>query len=204
MPRKNEPKERTCIVTRQTKPVDQLLRFVQAPDGTVVPDLRRRLPGRGVWVTATRDAVATAERKRLFARGFKSDARVESGLADRVEKLLVDAALAGLSMARKAGCVVTGFTKVEAAIARDKVVAIIEAADGAEDGVRKIAAALRRRFGGAETVRVICAFTSQQMDLALGRTNVIHAALLEGRASDGFLTRARSLAQFRDSAAGTQ
>lgn len=191
-------------MTRRTKPIDQLMRFAQAPDGSVVPDLRRRLPGRGVWVTATRDAVATAVSKRLFARGFKSDVRGEAGLAERVERLLTEAALASLSMARKAGCVVTGFAKVEAAIARDKVVAVIEATDAADDGVRKIAAALRRRFDAVEAVPVIRAFTSQQMDLAFGRTNVIHAALLEGRAGDGFMARAQTLARFRDDAAGTQ
>lgn len=204
MPRKNEPTERTCIVTRQTRPIEDLLRFVQAPDGTVVPDLRRKLPGRGVWVTATRDAVETAERKRLFSRGFKASAEIEPGLADRVEQLLADAALASLSMARKAGCVVSGFSKVETAILRDPVVALVQATDAAEDGIRKIMAALRRRFEASETVPVIRTFRSAQMDLALGRTNVIHAALLEGRASDGFLAKARSLTRFNEGAAGTR
>lgn len=204
MPRGNGPTERTCIVTRRTKPVDRLIRFVQAPDGDVVPDLRRRLPGRGVWVTASREAVDAAERKRLFARGFRAEVRVAPGLAARVERLIEEAALASLSMTRKAGCVVAGFAKVEAALGRDTVVALIAAAEAADDGMRKIAAAVRRRFGAADAVPVIRAFASAQLDLALGRPNVIHAALLEGRASDGFMTRAEQLAGYRDGAAGTE
>ena len=103
MPGRNAPTERTCVVTRQTLPVDALIRFVVAPDGTVVPDLRRRLPGRGVWVTADADHVAKAERKGLLARAFDGPARVEPGLAERVEKLLLAAAIGALSLARKAG-----------------------------------------------------------------------------------------------------
>jgi len=203
MPRKTESKERRCIVTRETRPVDDMLRFVLAPDGSVVPDVRRRLPGRGVWVTAEREMVDTAERKRLFARGFKAEARVDPGLADRVDKLLEDAALAALSMTRKAGAIVTGFAKVEAAIAKGAIAGIVEASDAGEDGIRKIAAALRRRFDDADQVPVYRMFRSEQLDLALGRSNVIHAALLEGHASNGFAERAGFLARYRGGAAGT-
>ncbi len=81
-----------------------------------MPDLRRRLPGRGVWVTARKEIVAAAERKRLFARGFKAPVAVDPGLADRVGQLLEDGAVQAL-LARKAGELVAGFAKVEAAIA---------------------------------------------------------------------------------------
>jgi uncharacterized protein len=64
-------RERTCIVTRRARPVGELIRFVVAPDGTLVPDLRRKLPGRGVWVTASSAIVAEAERKRLFQKQFE-------------------------------------------------------------------------------------------------------------------------------------
>ena len=84
LPRANEPSERTCVVTRRTEPVARLIRFVMAPDGSVVPDLRRRLPGRGVWITAKADYVRTAERRRLFARGFGVPVKVEPDLAERV------------------------------------------------------------------------------------------------------------------------
>ncbi|HET7717906.1 MAG TPA: DUF448 domain-containing protein [Bauldia sp.] len=103
MPPRNEPPTRTCIVTREALPAERLIRFVAAPDGTVVPDLRRRLPGRGVWVSADAEHIRTAERKRLFARGLGEEVKVEPGLADRVAALLKESALSALSLARKAG-----------------------------------------------------------------------------------------------------
>lgn len=191
--------ERTCLVGRTVRPVEDLVRFVLDPEGRVVPDLKRTLPGRGVWVTATREAVATAERKRLFGRGFKAEAVVEPGLADRVEALMRRAALQSLSLARKAGLVTTGFMKVEAAIGAERLAALVEAADGADDGKRKVRAAVMRRFGDAGAVPVIAAFDSTEIGLALGQTNVIHAAVLAGRAGDGFVARAGALARFRGS-----
>jgi len=197
VPRKNEPLERQCAVTRQVLPVSRLIRFVADPDGKIVPDLRRKLPGRGVWVSATRAAVDMAERKRVFGRALKCEVRVEPGLVDRVEALMTKAALSALSLARKAGEVVTGFAKVEAALRRDPVIALIHASDASEDGIRKLAAVAASRFGTTNGAPVVRLFDSTQLDLALGRTNVIHAALLAGRASEGFLARVRELEAFR-------
>jgi hypothetical protein len=174
-----------------------MIRFVLDPDGQVVPDLRRRLPGRGVWVTARVEILAAAERKKLFSRGFRAEAKVEPGLAERVDRLLEDAALQSLSFARKAGEIVTGFAKVETTIARENVVAVVQAAEAGDDGREKIEAALRRRFGKANAVPTIRIFTSGQLDLALGRSNVIHAALLAGRASENAMERVAALARFR-------
>ncbi|MEX0851749.1 MAG: RNA-binding protein [Bauldia sp.] len=192
----NEASERTCIVTRQALPVDALIRFALAPDGSVVPDLRRRLPGRGAWVTASAVHVRLAERKRLFARAFGGPAIVEPGLVERLDALLVSAATGALSLARKAGSLVVGFAKVERALAGDPVVALIHALDAAPDGLDKLAAAARRRFGEGSPPVVAC-FTGEQLDLALGRTNVIHAALLAGPASDYVLARVRDLVRYR-------
>ncbi len=196
MPGRNAPTERTCIVTRQTLPVDELIRFVVAPDGTVVPDLRRRLPGRGVWVTADADHVATAERKGLLARAFDGPARVEPGLAERVEKLLLAATIGALSLARKAGGLVGGFVKVEAALSHGSVVGLIHAAGAAADGAAKLDSVARRRFGEGG-LPIIRALTAEDLDLAFGRTNVIHAALLAGPASANLLARIRDLDRFR-------
>ncbi|MDQ0437494.1 putative RNA-binding protein YlxR (DUF448 family) [Kaistia dalseonensis] len=173
-----------------------MIRFVLDPEGQVVPDLRHRLPGRGVWVTARADMVATAEKKRLFGRGFKAEVKVEPGLAARVETLLEEAALGAISFARKAGEIVTGFAKVETAIARDPVVGLVQATEAAGDGRSKIEAALKRRFGRADAVPIIRIFRSEQLDLALGRSNVIHAALLAGRASENVIERVAALARF--------
>ncbi len=196
MPGRNTPTERTCVVTRQTLPVDALIRFVVAPDGTVVPDLRRRLPGRGVWVTAEAVHVATAERKGLLTRAFDGPARVEPGLAERLDGLLKAAAVGALSLARKAGTVVSGFSKVEAALGRDAVVGLVHAAEASADGAAKLDSAARRRFGEAG-LPIIWSLTGEDLDLAFGRTNVIHAALLAGPASTNLLARIRDLDRFR-------
>jgi predicted RNA-binding protein YlxR (DUF448 family) len=178
------------------RPVEELIRFVRAPDGTVVPDLKRRLPGRGVWVTAEGSVVAEAIKRRVFARGFKSPVTVPPDLVADVERLLQTAALDMMSMANKAGRVVTGFAKVEAVLARNDAVAVIHAQDGGDDGKRKLGQSARRATEGAG-IPVVGMFTSAQMDLALGRQNVIHAALLAGPVSNAFLARAQELARYR-------
>jgi predicted RNA-binding protein YlxR (DUF448 family) len=178
-----------------------MVRFVVGPDGAVVPDVRRRLPGRGVWVTARRHIVAEAVRRRMFGRGFKAEVRVSSELPGEVERLLELSALNALSIAHKAGHVIQGFAKVEAAIAAVQLAALIRARDAGEESGRKLAAALGRRSSGGVAAKaqekIVEAFTSAQLDLALGRLNVVHAALLAGRASEAFLVRWRFLEDFR-------
>jgi predicted RNA-binding protein YlxR (DUF448 family) len=190
-----------CIVTREAKSADELIRFVVAPDGEVVPDIRRKLPGRGVHVTATAADVATAERKHLFAKAFDGRVTVMPGLAERVGGLLESAAVQSLSLARKAGTALFGYSKVEGALAKGGVVALIHAAEAAEDGVAGLAAAARRAGVNPNIFRV---FSGEQLDLAFGRTNVIHAALLAGPASEHALARIRDLVRYRgaDSASG--
>ena len=191
--------ERLCAVTRVVRPVDELIRFVVGPDGAVVPDLKRRLPGRGVWVTATRAVVDDAVKRNAFARSFKRDARAAPDLGATLEWQLTNAALDALAMAHKAGRVAIGFAKTENALAEKPVLAVLTASDGSADGARKIAAAVARRQTDEKSagIPVIGVFTSAQLDLALGRSNVVHAALLAGPASKGFLARRQSLERFR-------
>jgi predicted RNA-binding protein YlxR (DUF448 family) len=201
-PRSGEA-ERFCVVSHAVKPVDELIRFVIGPDGELVADLKRKLPGRGVWVTATRAALAEAVRRKAFARGFKRELRVSADFVDATERLLVRSALDALAIAGKAGHVLIGFAKVETALAHERIAALVHAADAARDGVRKIESALRRRFGAdAEKIPVINALTSQQLDLALGRANVVHAALLAGPASETLIQRMLRLHRFRTGGAG--
>jgi uncharacterized protein len=189
---------RLCIVTREVKPIDDMIRFVVGPDRTVVPDIKRKLPGRGVWVTARRSVLADAIRCKAFPRGFKADVTVLQNLPQCVEQLLERSVLDALAIARKGSAAVAGFTQVESAIETDRIVAIIHARDASADGCRKIAAAIHRRFGDrAEAIVTMAGFSSDQLDLALGRANVIHAALLAGRASDTVLARWRVLDRFR-------
>jgi hypothetical protein len=190
--------ERLCIVTREVKPVGDMIRFVVGPDGSVVPDLKRKLPGRGLWVTARQDAVKLAVERKAFGRGFKRDVRVAPDLDAFVARLLERSALDALAIAHKAGAVLAGFSKVEAALDREPVAALVHATDASADGVRKLAAATMRRFGETDSRPAeIKLFASAQLDLALGRANVVHAAVLAGPASDGFLARCRSLDRFR-------
>lgn len=183
--------ERTCALTREVKPVSELVRFVIGPDGAVVPDLKRKLPGRGLWITGTRAAVEQAVKRNVFARGFKRDVKAAADLADLVDRLLERSALDALGIAAKAGLVPAGFSKVEAALDKGVVLALIHAAEAAPDGKRKLAPS-----NGSRTV-VIEHFSGAQLDLALDRPNVVHAALLAGPGGETFLVRAARLARYR-------
>jgi uncharacterized protein len=186
---RHEP-ERTCIVTREANSPAGLIRFVLGPDNQVVPDLKNKLPGRGAWVTARFDMVEEAAKRRLFARAFKAEAKAPETLAQDIERLLRDDLRQGLALANKAGAVITGFHKVESTITDKPIVALIHAAEAAEDGRRKLANQLRKRFGEAiSSFPVIQELSNDELDLALGRSNVIHAALVAGAGSDGFLNR---------------
>jgi len=195
--------ERLCVATRTVRPVTDLIRFVIGPDGQAVPDLKRKLPGRGVWITATQQVLGEAIKRKAFARGFKRDVRLPADLLSRTEHLLERAAIDALAMAGKAGLVATGFAKVEAALAHDKVIALLHAAEASPDGARKLDAALRRRPKD-RPIGVVSSLTVAQLDLALGRPNVIHAALLAGTPSDTFLARLRRLERFRTGDLGPQ
>ncbi len=179
-------------------PVGELVRFVLGPDATVVADVKNVLPGRGVWVTATRSKVEEAIKRRVFARGFKEQVNAEEGLADQLEQLLEQGTLSAMSISRKAGNLTTGFTKVEAALASGDVIALVHAVDASEDGVKKLAARAAGVIGKANLQGAVRLFTSDQMSLALGRENVIHAALLNGQAGRNFLKQAQRLATYRE------
>ena len=190
--------ERLCAVSRAVKPVDQLIRFVVGPHG-VVPDLKHKLPGRGLWISADKPTLRDAVAKNVFARGFKREVAVTPALVEETERLLQRAALDALSIAGKSGLVAAGFAKAEAALTRDAVVGLIHASDASADGVAKLAGALRRR-ADADRVALVRDFASAQLDLALGRSNVVHAALLAGPANDTFLARLARLERFRSGA----
>jgi predicted RNA-binding protein YlxR (DUF448 family) len=189
--------ERTCIVTRAKGSPDAMIRFVLGPGATVVPDIRRKLPGRGVYVTASADRVAEAVKAKAFARSFKARVEASPALALEIDALLMEDCLQALSIANKAGAVVTGFGKVEEAIAKGGIAGLIHASDGSAEGKHKLGQELRRRCGDQNATPRIELFASSQLDLALGRTNVIHAALIAGRASEAFLAKCRKLALYR-------
>ncbi len=205
---------RMCAVRREQRPVDELIRFVVSPQGEVIADLKRKLPGRGLWISASRQTVAEAVRRHQFSRGFKRDVRVADSLAADTEALLARSAVEALAIAAKAGQVISGFAKVEAGLAdrRDRVaiVALVHASDGASDGIRKLQAQARQNAadqGETPDFPAVTALSSAELDLALGRSNVVHAALLAGPASKTFLSRSQTLVRYRaadaDKTAGT-
>ncbi|MFY9289967.1 MAG: RNA-binding protein [Methylorubrum rhodinum] len=198
---------RTCIVTRVTQSPEAMIRFVLGPDGAVVPDLRTRLPGRGAWVTATRETVAAAVKRRAFNRAFRTSvASVPPDLPDRIAEGLRTDLRQALALANKAGCVVTGFGKVESAIlGPESVAAVIHASDAMPDGRRKLAAALRRRHGDAiSAIPVMDDLSNPELDMALGRDHVIHAALVAGAGTTGYLARWRRFRAFEGLASASE
>jgi len=170
-----------------------MVRFVLSPDGAVTPDIRRRLPGRGVWVDATHSSVAEAVRRRAFSRAFRADVTAPADLADAVAKLLREAALQRLSLARKAGLVTTGFEKVRALLQRGPVTGLVIASDAADDGRDKLEA-LAKKARDLHNDRIVAdVFSSAELESTLGRNRVVHIALSPGRASDLFFTDAMRL-----------
>jgi predicted RNA-binding protein YlxR (DUF448 family) len=188
------PRVRRDIVSGETFPESRLVRFVPGPDGLVIPDVARKLPGRGLWVEARRAAVAQAAAKGLFSRSAKAPLKAPADLADQVEKLLVQRLLSGLGLARRAGALTWGFEKVAAVAASGRAAWLIEASDGSADGRRKIVQAASR---SPDPARLIGVFSASELGLALGLENVIHLALLAGRGAERWTVDVERLAGFR-------
>lgn len=182
--------DRMCIVTRVVKPEDELIRFALSPDGVVVPDLKRKLPGRGVWVSLDRKMLGEAIKRQLFSKGFGAEAKAGPELADLVGLQLRKDVLSALSLARKAGLALSGFMKVEEALIKGNVRMIFHASDGSVDGRQK----LDRKC--AANVVIFDLFASGDLDLAFGKSNVIHAAVANGGMAEKLLDYARKLAQY--------
>ncbi len=175
-----------------------LIRFVVAPDGTVVPDLKRKLPGRGCWVSADRLHVEKAVAKNLFARAFKRQVDVSPELAPRIDRILAQSALGAVGLARKAGAVALGAAKVDNAVRSGEALLVLHATDASQDGVRKITQARRAtaHLGGPE-IRAYKLFSEADLSLALGGTNVIHAAVLAQDAGKMAERRIAALDRYR-------
>ncbi|MFK7792841.1 MAG: RNA-binding protein [Devosiaceae bacterium] len=186
-------RERMCIVTRQHAGDTDLIRFVLDPDGVLVPDLKAVLPGRGAWVTGHKSVLAQAIKRKAFGRALKLDT-APLGLDDIEQRTLATLnhhARGALSMARKAGLVVNGFSKVEGALKGGKAHTLLHATDAGADGVMKL-----DRLAGHVGVPVLRVLPHDEMGLALGLEHVIHAALLDGPGAARFLAPLRRLEDF--------
>lgn len=190
--------ERTCIVTRRAGEPDGLLRFVVGPDMSVVPDLKRQLPGRGCWVSAQRVHVEEAARKNLFSRAFKAKVTPPDDLGGMVDMLMARAALGSLGLARKAGQLVMGAAKVDSAIRSGKAALVLHALEASPDGVRKLDQARRAVvWQEGPSIPAYKLFSEAELGLALGGTNVIHAAVLAGDTGKAVLKRMVALDRYR-------
>lgn len=192
-----------CALTREVKPAADLIRFVVSPDGELVPDTDARAEGRGVWISLGAKAVAEAQKKKAFARSLKAEVKVPDDLAGLTRKRLEERYLSALSLARKAGQLVTGASKVKSAIEAGEVLALLTATDAAEDGRNKLMGSLKGYTRAAEEAGFNPSETphfelldSGQMGLALGIENVIHAALIKGGAAQAAVQRAERLARY--------
>lgn len=185
-------RERRDLVTRQVMEESCLIRFVAGPDGSVVPDLARKLPGRGLWVAADRASIETAASRNLFARAAKAPLKAAPDLAELVARLLTRRCLELLGLARREGVLISGFEKSAAAIRSGRAAWLIEASDGAADGRGKLLALARH-----QTTRVCGVWTAEDLSLALGLENAIHAVLLAGGRADRWTVEVERLAGFR-------
>jgi predicted RNA-binding protein YlxR (DUF448 family) len=187
-------RQRRDLVSGQVMDEARLIRFVAGPDGQTVPDLARKLPGRGLWVAADRTSVETASRKGGFSRAARAKLSAPPDLADQVAALLSRRVLDGLGLARRAGTLTSGFEKTLAAVGSGQAAWLIEASDGAADGRRKLLAAARRVKAAP---RLVGLFSSDELSLALGLGNVIHLAFLAGRGAERWTVDVERLSGFR-------
>jgi predicted RNA-binding protein YlxR (DUF448 family) len=194
LPERPDPRARKSIVTGEILPEAKLVRFVAGPDQSVVPDVARKLPGRGLWVEADRALVEQAARKGAFSRAAKAPLKPPADLADQVEAMLMRRLAQGLGLARRSGDLISGFDQVSKALSARPVAWLIEASDGAFDGRRKLLSLARKQ---ARPTGLIGVFSGEELDLALGLENVIHVALLAGRGAERWTIDVERLSGFR-------
>ena len=178
--------ERTCVLTRRKGNRDQLIRLALGPDGSVAPDVRARAPVRGVWIGVGRPeldgAIANGKLKAALQRAFKTSAlTVPVDLGEQTERALRQAALDRLGMEARAGNLINGADRIEAAARAGKVHLLVHAADAGEDGCRKLDQSWR--VGGGGPRGVIFPEPRTILSLALGRENVVHVALTDPAAA---------------------
>ncbi|WP_295556182.1 RNA-binding protein [uncultured Hyphomicrobium sp.] len=196
--------QRLCAATREALDPGDLIRFVADPSGSMVPDLARRLPGRGVWVKADKAVVAQAVRANVFSKSLKRPVKADSELPERIERLFEKRVLEALAIANKAGLVTTGFQQVAELVESGAAVALVQGGDAADGGREKLArkfAAVARANG--REVAVVTSLSTEQLSLAMGRSNVVHAALIQGGAAQRFLKEAERFHRYRSGSAAS-
>lgn len=182
--------ERKCIVSGESQPKAGLIRFVLGPEDMIVPDIQGRLPGRGIYVAADREALAKAVKKNLFSRAARQPVKVAEDLPDLVERLLVQRVIDLISLGRKAGDAICGYEKVKDWLIKGQARTLIQASDGSERGKEKL-----RPPNGPESL--ISCLTAGEMGLAFSRERAIHAALAAGGLNNRVVEEAARLVGLR-------
>jgi predicted RNA-binding protein YlxR (DUF448 family) len=195
--------ERRCALTHEVKPAGELIRFVVGPDGVLVPDTDAKAEGRGVWVSLGEKYVAEAVRRKAFAKSLKAPVVLPDDLPGLTRLRLEQRFVSSLQMAKKAGQLRTGMTKVKEALEAGVAVALLTATDAAADGRKKLLATLKAVGKSAEeqglnvvNVPHFELLDSGQLGLALGIESVIHAAPTQGAAGEAAVKRAERLARY--------
>ena len=157
-----------------------------SPDGEVAPDVRARAPGRGAWIGVSRvqldAASAKGKLKSALQRAFKTnEIHVPVDLGERIEQALRQTALDRLGMEARASNLINGTDRIATAARSGKVHMLLHAADAGEDGRRSLDQAWR--VGGGEAQGVIFPEERTILSMALGRENVVHAALTDPAAA---------------------
>ncbi len=196
--RGHKSRERKCVSRNQVRDPAEMIRFVVGPDHRVFPDILGKLPGRGVWVSSTREDLDVAINKDGFKRGFKGNVKIPDDLTDQVEAGLRKHTLSLIGMAKKSGKLFIGFDQVMTAAKVDALGWRIEASDGAEGSrgkIRALSKAVAREVG-LKLPRVIGCFHSAELGAIVGRDSLIHCAVPHGRIAKSLGVSARRLSGF--------
>jgi predicted RNA-binding protein YlxR (DUF448 family) len=172
--------QRKCIATGEQLPPERMIRFVIGTDGDVVPDLARRLPGRGMWLRAERALVEKAVAKNLFAKAARAAVRAPADLPERIERLLLEGALSDVGRARRAGRAVSGFVKVEQSIGRGQAALLLVPEEAQGDGLDKL------RSSGLPIVRL---GDAEALGGVFGRDQAVYVAISRDDAGGHFTQR---------------
>ena len=182
---------RRCIATRAPRPAESLIRFVVGPDSALVPDLANRLPGRGLWVDANRDVLARALARNQFAKAARTAVAAPADLVDQVQAMLLRRCLDLVGLARRAGELVAGFDQVADWLRRGRCGLVLTASDGSADGRRRIEAL-------AGDLPVIDPFDRIELGHSVGRDEVVHVGMADGRLANQLLEELGRLRGFRE------
>lgn len=142
--------ERTCIGCRRRAPAGELVRVVRTPESPprVVPDVQRKLPGRGASLHPERDCFTAAARRRAFSRAFRAETPVDGAALAAATAEAYRRRVAGLLVsAHRAGAAAVGTDAVREALRSGKLELLLLANDvaGRSQEIEAAAERLGRR-----------------------------------------------------------